>query len=639
MADEFEQWLSRLGDLWRTERTEERERLAAERRELSLPERIRRGVALRDLEVLRWHTTPGDRIAVEITARQNDSLASLRIDRGAPVRLWWKDPDEADRVTGTVARRGRTSLRIHVAADDAERLEVSGFRLDREESETTYRRGAAAITMWRRSGTTEPVASMKSALVAPESAAADLGELVPFDAGLNELQRAAVALALVTTPFALIHGPPGTGKTRTVVELIRQCVARGQRVLATASSNAAVDNVAIRCAETGVLPVRIGSPARVAPELEDRTLDALLEQSEEWALAQKWYAESRKLRKRVSAMRPSNPDEWREYRGRRDEARELSRDARRYIAQARARVLSEAQLVCATATGAGARLLDDEPFDVVVIDEATQLVDPIALGVLARASHVVLAGDPQQLPPTVLSPAAESGGLGVTIFERLIERGAPSTMLREQYRMHEDIMRFPSTSMYGGQLEAHASVAARGAACFGAGEDPLRPSPLVFIDAAGKGWGEVRDADDPSTANPEQGRRTVAEARRLISRGFNAEQVAVITPYDAQAQLLSRWLTDEIAEGLRVSSIDGFQGQESPAVLVDLVRSNDEQALGFLTDVRRMNVALTRAQAQLIVIGDSGTIGAHPFYASFLDAVQAHGAWVSAWSDEAPPIE
>lgn len=205
--------------------------------------------------------------------------------------------------------------------------------------------------------------------------------------------------------------------------------------------------------------------------------------------------------------------------------------------------------------------------------------------------------------------------------------------------MHATIMGFPSRMHYEGRLEASPAVAAHLLEDLGAREDPLREGPLVFLDTAGTGWGETREGDDPSTSNPAQADRVVLEVRRLLSRGVAPADAAVITPYDAQARRLREALGPELAQGLEVGTVDGFQGREKEAIVVDLVRSNDEGAVGFLGDTRRMNVALTRARRFLLVVGDSGTLGQHAYYAEFMEEVNASGAWVSAYADECPPLE
>jgi len=204
-------------------------------------------------------------------------------------------------------------------------------------------------------------------------------------------------------------------------------------------------------------------------------------------------------------------------------------------------------------------------------------------------------------------------------------------MLTVQHRMNEAIMAFPSMSMYEGRLTAAEEVSGHTLADLGVAPDEDRDACLVFIDTSGKGWDERRDEENPSTSNPGHAERVCAEVRRLLGRGISPIDVAVITPYMAQVRLIRADLGPLMEEGLEVGTVDGFQGREKEAILLDLVRSNDRSELGFLKDTRRMNVALTRARRFLIVLGDSATIGANSYYGAFIEAVEAYGLWVSAW--------
>ncbi len=415
------------------------------------------------------------------------------------------------------------------------------------------------------------------------------------------------------------------------MEVIRQAARRGERVLATAASNTAVDNLAERLLAAGVELVRLGHPARVQSEaVEAYTLDARLEASGEAALARGWVTEANAIRRKVRARSARGRMDWSERRELLAEARRLMGDARHHLRRVRRAIVSAAPIVCATAAGADSAELERERFDLVVLDEATQAPDPMALVALARGRRAVLAGDPRQLPPTVIDLEAERAGLGVTIFERLAPERA--VMLTVQHRMHATIMGFPSRSMYDGRLQCADAVASHALDGLGVAEDPLREGPLIFVDTAGKGWDEERTSEDPSTRNPGHAERTVAEVRRLL----RPEDVAVITPYDAQVRQLKEKMR---VDGLEIGTVDGFQGREKEAIVLDLVRSNPDGDLGFLRDTRRMNVAVTRARRLLLVVGDSATLGGHPYYAEFLETVEAHGTYLSAWTDDAPPFD
>jgi predicted DNA helicase len=286
--------------------------------------------------------------------------------------------------------------------------------------------------------------------------------------------------------------------------------------------------------------------------------------------------------------------------------------------------------------GADPGWLQGLKFDRVVLDEATQAVDPWALAALLCADRAVLAGDPCQLPPTVVDPVAAQSGLASSLFERLAARHGERLvrLLTVQYRMHARLMQFPSESMYEGKLVAAPQASTHVLSQLGAADDALRPGPLVFLDTAGKGYAEERSEDDPSTSNTGQAERVALEVRRILARGVPACDVGVITPYMAQVRVLRTILRDACDAGLEIASVDSFQGREKEAVVVDLVRCNERSELGFLRDVRRMNVALTRAKRFLMVVGDSATLASDDYYRAFMDAADAQGATLSAWADD-----
>jgi ATP-dependent RNA/DNA helicase IGHMBP2 len=634
MRTEIKDALQHLHQLWRQEQRSTHAQFLAERKRMTLDERVAQGLALRDLEVEDTGFAPGHRTLLWLRVPDRDALEDLRLSAGAPVRLWWDSPDSPDAVLATVARRASDKLAVMIDGEPPERIEFGAFHLDRDEPQHTFERGRRALDA--SLAAEGPQARLRDVLFGATPPDFDRPEpLSFFDTDLNGPQREAVALALRAREVALIHGPPGTGKTRTLVEVIAQATARGLRVLAAAASNTAVDNLAERLVAAGLEPVRLGHPARVSTAMEAHTLDALLDRSGVYKMTRQWHQEAAVLRRRAARASTSRDERRALYK----EASSLTRDAHSAIEREQIRILGRARVICATAAGSDVAILGDERFDLVVLDEATQAPAPIALAPITRAPRVIMAGDPKQLPPTVIDPDAARDGLSKTLFERLAPlRPEATCMLTIQHRMNARLMDFPSHSMYDGRLTATDAVADRRLEDLGLPPDPLRPGPLLFIDTAGRGWEERRSQDDPSTSNPEQAQRAAAELRRLLGRGLSTAQVALITPYHAQARLLRDLLRAEINAGLDVGTVDSFQGREAEVILVDLVRSNERAEIGFLADTRRMNVAITRARSLLIILGDSATIGAHPYYAAFLASLEPHpGAWISAWDDDAPP--
>jgi predicted DNA helicase len=652
-------WLDSLAAAWRAERLASRAKVAMERSGRALTERVALGIALAHLRIVDEVSAPGDRVRVRVAVPERVDLDNLRLAPGEPVRLWAEHPDEASAVRAVFERREGQSLWLMLdrAVEEVDRE----YALDPEAPELTFDRGDTAVARAKAALANTDLARIRevAALERPAKLLAPI-TWTPLDEDLDDKQRAAVDTALRSGDIALIWGPPGTGKTRTLVEVVRQRVLRGERVLCAAPSNTAVDNLGMRLADLGVRAVRLGHPARVSPALASLTVDAQVEADGAFDLAREWRDRARAMRKQAmsadvrkgsreasQAARAAVRELWKE-------ARQLDRDAAREINNAERLIIGRASVVLATCVGCDHPMLGGSVFDCVVIDEATQAPDPLLFIALARAKVVVLAGDPQQLGPIVTGGPTVEVELGSTIFERLIASdAAPSVMLEQQHRMHEQIMAFPSTTTYGGKLRASAAVAAHRLEDLGVMTDPARDKPMWLLDTAGKGWLEERtDFDpggslnsmpafsfDPSTFNSGNAERVAAEARRLLSRGLPATELAIIAAYSAQARRLRDLLREERARGLEIGTVDGFQGREKEAVIVDLVRSNDHGEIGFLANTRRMNVALTRARRFLLVIADSATLGDHPYYASFIgyvDAIDGHG---SAWSDEAEPLK
>jgi predicted DNA helicase len=444
---------------------------------------------------------------------------------------------------------------------------------------------------------------------------------------LNDEQRTAVGRALSASDVFLVHGPPGTGKSHVLAEIAVQLVREGKRVLCTAASNAAVDHLLELCLSSGLKAIRVGHPARVLPHLQEHTLDLLVEDDDSRKLARELFDDAYELLGYARKQRDRGRSRARFANAReaQAEARKLMDEARVLERKAVAAVLGSAQVVCSTLATLEGHVLSGAHFDVALLDEATQAIEPIALMAFLKSTRLILAGDPQQLAPTVMS--LEAKALGISLFERLLGDFGDGLkqLLREQHRFPIALMEFPSREMYGGQLRAHPDVANASL--------PDVP-PFLLIDTAGKGFDEAAAEGSESLTNPGEAKLVLARARALLASGIAPQDLGVITPYRAQAELIREQLKNDDVE---VDTVDAFQGREKTAVLVSLVRSNPHGRLGFLEDLRRINVALTRAKRHLFVVGDSATLANHPFYARLIEHAQATGAYRSAWEwpDEA----
>lgn len=449
---------------------------------------------------------------------------------------------------------------------------------------------------------------------------------------LNESQNAAVNQIAAARDVAVIHGPPGTGKTTTLVQAIKILVQEESTVLVTAPSNTAVDVLTERLADAGMNVVRIGNISRVDESILSHTLDWQISNHPDSKHIKKVKIEAAELRRQAKRFKRNFGAEERRNRGEMfREAGQLNAWARQLEDRLLDHILSSAQVITCTLVGAANEVLQKRHFRTVLIDEAAQALEPACWIPITKASRVVLAGDPFQLPPTVKSRAAEKAGLNITLIEKCLQRLEHTSLLKVQYRMNEIIMGFSNQHFYDNALQAAESVKDHRLAI-------PDNHPLVFIDTAGCGFDEKLQLAYLSRYNPEEFLILREHLYALIKEFREMEteipEIAVISPYREQVKYMDTAISEdpELAElPLTINTIDGFQGQESDVVYISLVRSNAKGEIGFLKDYRRMNVAMTRARRQLIVIGDSATIGHDDFYTEFLEYAEKHGEYRTAW--------
>ncbi len=620
---------SRMIRLLEMEADEEARQSLERIRRLAPEEAEKAGNSLLDLVVRDEHAGLGGRTLLVLGKAGERPLPWTRLGIGSPVLLSEERPN-GESWRGVISER--TDSFVEVAFEQPPEITDGRpvFRLDLSNDEVARRRQRQAMER-AASASGDRLAHLREVLLgkkAPEFTTEV--EFEPLDSSLNESQRAAVRHGLSARDVAVIHGPPGTGKTTTVVELIRHAVQRGEKVLACAPSNMGVDNIFERLLAGGVRAVRLGHPARVLPALRQNTLDLIVEAHPDIRLARKFAREASALRDKADKYTRAKPAPGAR-REMRAEARALLEDARRLEAQVIAQVLDSAEVLCATTTGLDSEILGQRTFDLAVVDEACQSTEPGCWIPLLRAQRLVLAGDHFQLPPTVVSVAAQKEGFGVSLQERIVSLfdGVVSRRLEVQYRMHEDIMRFSSQELYENSLRADEAVRHHVLADLPyIASNEITTSPVHFFDTAGAGWDEELEPDGESRRNRGEAEFVVSRVLELLDAGLAPTSIAVIAPYAAQVRLLRSLLT---IEGLEVDSVDGFQGREKEAVVISLVRSNPQGEIGFLGDVRRMNVALTRARRKLLVVGDSATVGHHDFYRRMLEYFESISAYHTIW--------
>lgn len=449
---------------------------------------------------------------------------------------------------------------------------------------------------------------------------------------LNDSQNAAVNQVIAARDIAVIHGPPGTGKTTTLVQAIKILVQEESTVLVTAPSNTAVDVLTERIAAAGMNVVRVGNISRVDEAILPHTLDWQISHHPDNKHIKKVKIEAAELRRQAKRFKRNfGPEERRERGLMFKQAGELNAWARQLEERLLDQVLSGAQVITCTLVGAANEVLQKRHFRTVLIDEAAQALEPACWIPITKASRVVLAGDPYQLPPTVKSRAAEKEGLNITLIEKCLQRLEHTSLLKVQYRMNALIMGFSNQRFYDGALRADERVRDHRLNI----EDN---HPLIFIDTAGCGFDEKLQLAYLSRYNPEEFQILREHLYALINahreRELPLPEIAIISPYREQVKYMDTAIAEDndlTDAPLTVNTIDGFQGQERDVVYISLVRSNAKGEIGFLKDYRRMNVAMTRARQQLIVIGDSATIGNDPFYIAFLEYCEKYGEYRTAW--------
>jgi superfamily I DNA and/or RNA helicase len=616
--DELERWLALEGEA-------ERQRLSRRRQIRSQADVERTGETLVRLQLRDHRTGLAGRLLLDFAKPRDEPLPMNRLKVGSPVVVS-DDRDPADHgIAGVVSKRRGDSIQVATEAWP----EGNSFRIDLSPDETTRRRQLAAMTRARQ--LTGSRARLRDALLGKRPLRYDesTADSLEFQTSLNLSQQDAVRFALAAKDAAVIHGPPGTGKTTTVAEIIVQAVARGDRVLACAPSNTAVDNLLERLVKLRRNALRVGHPARVFEELRDHTLDERVDQDPSNDVIREMKREIQSLIR--AAERGTRSSDAR--RRRRELFAEVGvlrgqiRTLERSVIQS---VLDSAEVICTTTT-IDDDLLGDREFDLVVIDEACQATLPSVWPAILRANRLILAGDHCQLPPTVLSEEAAAAGMRESLMQHLVEREGHDVFRRltVQYRMHRTIMNFSSKTFYDGELVADRSVADHLLCDLpGVMHSPATEHPVEFIDTAGAEFGEEVEADGESKFNLREARLVARLTHDLLESGVAPEQIGVIAPYAAQVRLLRSLIESSSVE---IDTVDGFQGREKEAILLSMVRSNDQGEIGFLADTRRTNVAMTRAKRKLLVVGDSATLGNHPFYASMLEYFESAGHYRSVW--------
>ena len=432
---------------------------------------------------------------------------------------------------------------------------------------------------------------------------------------LNNSQQQAVKAITQNEQITIVHGPPGTGKTTTLIEAILQLIKAGEKILVSAPSNTAVDNIAKGLIKEGVKLLRIGNTSKIDETIFTHTPEGKLANSKQQKEIKQLKIRAEEFRKMALKYKRSFGKAEREQRNLLfKEVKDIRTEIKKLQAYNEEKLFEEADVIAGTPIGLYDAKINYLRFQTLVIDEAGQCIEPLAWCIFPLAEKIVLAGDHWQLPPTVLSNEAARLGLNRSILETAIDTVSDVFLLNTQYRMREVIAGFSSNYFYNKLLLTATHLKNSG-------------THLTFIDTAGSGYNEVRGPDGTSLQN--EGELRIVQ-KLLETEELDETRTAIISPYAGQVAAAKEILSKK----LRISTIDSFQGQEKETIIVSLVRSNDDGDIGFLKDYRRMNVAITRAKERLFVIGDSATIGADTFYHAFLTYIEQQGDYRTVWEFE-----
>ena len=606
-------YFKKLQELLKIERNEDRDAYLKLTSSTSVTDRRAAGLCWYPISIIGTEPTRGDYLNVEIERKTHlDIISQIRF--GSPAVLF-SNHDPSYRVEGVISYQNGNRLKINLFTEELPDWSKEGkLGVELLFDDYSYDDMQAAL----KQASTLKDNRLVDTLIGLREPVFAMSDIILPD--LNKSQNLAVNKILAAQDLAIVHGPPGTGKTTTLVQAIK-LTAKAEQVLVVAPSNTAVDLLSEKLAAEGLNVLRIGNPARVSDKLMSLTLDSQMANHP-------YMKESKKLKKQASEYKNMGHKYKRNFgRAEREQRKALFDEAHKIMREVAKTeefiiddLVSKAQVITATLAGSNHWTIRKQKFKTVFIDEAGQALEPACWIPILKSQKVILAGDHQQLPPTIKSDNAARAGLNVTLLEKCVAlHPSAVVLLDEQYRMHHNIMQFSSQEFYGGKLLAHSSVASE--LLF---NDDI---PFLFIDTAGCGFTEK--SEGTSIDNPEEAAFVFNYITNFLP-GIEPFSVAVISPYREQIRLLKE-LFSAMTNNISVNTIDSFQGQERDMVIISMTRSNPDVEIGFLADIRRMNVAMTRAKKKLVIVGDSSTLARLPFYTDLISYSESIGGYQSAW--------
>jgi len=630
--------LKGLKQLLKIERDEDYRLYKEQFLRVTLDQRKKNGVTWYPIKINSEELGSGDLLHLEIE-RTTQIDKAHQFSSGKNVSLFSNQNEETYEITGTIKSVSKNSLKLIIHSDELPDWCYDGklgINIQFDDNSYNEMQNALDVVINARNNRIEELREMIEGALPLSFEKINNDVLIPQ---LNLSQNKAVRHILSVNDIGVIHGPPGTGKTTSIVQAIRLTLQTESQVLVCAPTNSAVDLITEKLLELGVDVLRMGHPARISDELQNSSIDGKISSSP-------YYKDIKNLRR--------NAEEYFRMAGKykrvfgKEEAQQRTAyytEAKNCIKEARLledfivdELFKTTKVICCTPVTITHRGLAKKRFGTLFFDEASQALEPMVWIPLLKCKRLILSGDHFQLPPVVKSIEAKKGGLDETLLDRCIKYKESVSLLTRQYRMNTAIMGFSNNYFYENELIADESVSAQ---VLLNDENSMLSKSIEFIDTAGCGFDEIQNTETLSHFNPKEGDVLFKHLQQLLIEYGTHEHlpsisIGIISPYKEQRE----WLKDNISDfefdktkllSLSIKTIDGFQGEERDVIYISLVRSNERQEIGFLNDLRRMNVAITRAKKKLVVIGDSSTIGASKFYNSFLEYCEKHGAYRTAW--------
>lgn len=598
----------------------------------SFKDRIESGILWYPVSIDKVQYSIAEKIEIEVTPLKLSSASNRNSFRTGASAVFFINEEERTEIKGTISFANQKRIRIilnddHLVKEQIQNKHNCGIELIYDDR--PYR--VMKQTLNEVIAATDPgIIALKNGIekrdLEQHKISFPLKDYAP-DSLLNDAQKEAVKGSVTAEHLSIIHGPPGTGKTTTLVSLVEALAINEKRILVVGPSNNVVDLLAKEIHKKGLSVVRVGNITRIGDNISYLALDEKVRTHKDWQHIKQVKIEAEQAKREADKYkRKFGPQQKRDRNAFRKEARELRKWARELEKRLVDSVLMDAQVICTTLIGCAHPILEGYNFETLIIDEGSQALEAESWTAMLKAKRTIIAGDHKQLPPTVKSNEAAKMGLSETILDRMTGQLEESFLLNIQYRMHDNILAFSNQEFYNNELVSATFVKNRSI--------PNDQNIVTFIDTSGCGFEEKRGKEGRSYWN--EGECHIIR-EHILAQGplYTPElSIGIISPYSGQVGKLKTYFGED--EYLRkldttINSIDGFQGQEKDVIYLSLVRSNDRGEIGFLKDYRRLNVAITRARYKLVIIGDMSTLANDPLYNRLADHIEANATYQSAW--------